>query len=233
VADETDLLVRVDPRIDSAQAALAYLTHLGATALRKVSYQPGESVLVIGLGVIGLCTVALASSMGASVEAVANSKQRLELARTIKAQRAWDAATLDPTTVFHGCGADVIVLTANTWEAYRTAVEAAAPSGRIALLGFPGRAQPEPSFNPLDAHWIYGKQLTIAGAGFAPRVECAPEEIRFNLRRSLEDILARLADKRLDFAPMISHRIPAASMRDAYELAIAHDKSLTAAVFLW
>ena len=125
------------------------------------------------------------------------------------------------------------MLTANSWAAYRTALEVAAPAGRIALLGFPGTGAAAPEFNPLDARWIYGKQLTIAGAGSAPRVECAPEEIRFNLRRSLEDILARLADGRLNFAPLISHRIPASSMRDGYEMALAHDKSLTAAVFLW
>lgn len=233
VTEESDLLVKIAPRVDAEQASLAYLTHLGAAALRKVNYLPGENVLVIGLGVIGLCTVALASSLGAQVEAIANHSRRIELARAMQARQTWDAANLNPFSTFAGQGADVIVLTANSWDAYRTALEAAAPEGRIALLGFPGRAQPQPDFNPLDAHWIYGKQLTIAGAGFAPRVECAPEEIRFNLRRSLEDILARLADGRLNFAPIISHRIPANSMRDGYEMALAHDKSLAAAVFLW
>ena len=232
-AEESDLLVKIDPRVDTEQASLAYLTHLGATALRKVNYQPGESVVVIGLGVIGLCTVALASSMGAHVEAIGNHPGRLELARAMTARQTWDTANLDPSGVFRGRGADVIVLTANSWAAYRAALEVAAPGGRIALLGFPGRAQPVPEFNPLDAQWIYGKQLTIAGAGSASRVECAPEDIRFNLRRSLEDVLARLADGRLNFAPLISHRIPANSMRDGYEMALAHDKSLTAAVFLW
>lgn len=233
VAEETDLLVKIDPRVDAQQASLAYLTHLGAAAMRKVNYLPGERVLVIGLGVIGLCTVALASSLGAQVEAVGNHAGRLELARAMGAQQAWDAASVDPSAVFAGQGADVIILTANAWAAYRTSLEAAAHSGRIALLGFPGRSQPQPDFNPLDAQWVYGKQLVIAGAGFAPRVECEPQEIRFNLRRSLEDIFARLADGRMNFAPLISHRIAADSMRDAYEMALAHDKSLTAAVFLW
>ncbi|MES2391621.1 MAG: zinc-binding alcohol dehydrogenase [Acidobacteriota bacterium] len=233
VAEETDLLVKIDPRVDAEQASLVYLTHLGSAALRKVNYLPGENVLVIGLGVIGLCTVALASSLGAQVEAVANHANRLELARAMNAQQVWDSASVDPAAVFGGRGADVTVLTANPWSAYKTALEASAHSGRISLLGFPGRAQPQPDFNPLDAEWIYGKQLTIAGAGGTPRVECGPEEIRFNLRRSLEDILGRLADGRMNFAPLISHRIPAESMRDGYEMALAHDKSLTSAVFLW
>jgi len=232
LAEESDLLVKIDPRVDAEQASLAYLTHLGAAALRTAKYLPGENVLVIGLGVIGLCTVALASSLGAQVEAIANHPRRMELARTMHAQQTWNT-DLDPSGVFGGRGADVTVLTANSWDAYRTALETAAHAGRIALLGFPGRAQPQPDFNPLDARWIYGKQLTISGAGFAARVECAPEEIRFNLRRSLEDILGRLADGRLNFAPLISHRISADSMRDGYEMALAHDKSLTAAVFLW
>src|SRR6185312_7076724 len=206
LAEESDLLVKIDPRVDAEQASLAYLTHLGAAALRTAKYLPGENVLVIGLGVIGLCTVALASSLGAQVEAIANHPRRMELARTMHAQQTWNT-DLDPSGVFGGRGADVTVLTANSWDAYRTALETAAHAGRIALLGFPGRAQPQPDFNPLDARWIYGKQLTISGAGFAARVECAPEEIRFNLRRSLEDILGRLADGRLNFAPLISHRI--------------------------
>lgn len=233
VAEEDELLVNIDSRVDSEQASLAYLTHLGAAALRKVGYQAGENVLVIGLGVIGLCTVAIAASFGAQVEAVGNHSRRMELAKAMNAHQAWDAASLDPAKVFGGRGADVIVLTANTWSAYRTALEAAAPSGRIALLGFPGRSQAQPGFNPVDAQWIYGKQLVIAGAGGAPRVDCPADEIRFNLRRSLEDILARLADQRMNLAPLISHRFPASSMTEAYEMAVAHEKSLTAAVFRW
>ena len=232
IAEETDLLVKVDPRVSSEQACLAYLAHLGAAALRKVSYKPGESVLIVGLGVIGLCTIALASSLGADVEAVGNSALRLDLAQAMEARRVWSTES-NHAQVFSGRGADVIVLTANTWSAYRASLEAAAQGGRIALLGFPGRAQEAPDFNPLDAKWVYGKQLTIAGAGFTPRTECGPQEVRFNLRRSLEDILARLADGRMDFSLLISHRIPSDRMRDAYEMALGHDKSLTAAIFNW
>ena len=96
--------MKIDPRVDAEQASLVYLTHLGATALRKVSYLPGENVLVIGLGVIGLCTVALASSLGAHVEAIGNHPGRLELARAMQARQAWDAASLDPSSVFQGEG---------------------------------------------------------------------------------------------------------------------------------
>ena len=233
VAHDSDLLVKVAHVADLEQSSLAYLTHLGAAALHKVSYKPGERVLVIGLGVIGLATVALAASLGAQVAAIGNHPKRLELARMLGATDVQEAERFDSSRLFLGSGADVVVLTANSWSAYRAALESAAPYGRVALLGFPGRAQSQPDFNPLDAHWVYGKQLTIAGAGSGSRDACTPQKLRRQVLHSLEDILASLADNRLKLTPIISHRIPAASMQDGYEMAINHDKSLTAAVFIW
>jgi threonine dehydrogenase-like Zn-dependent dehydrogenase len=109
----------------------------------------------------------------------------------------------------------------------------AAMRGRIAVLGFPGRGEPPPDFNPLAAQWFYAKQLTLVGAGQSPRIECPPGDLPFNLRRNLEYILRSMAARALDLDSIISHRFPARRMKEAYELAKAHDKSLMAAVFDW
>lgn len=222
IAGPADLLVPVPDGVACDQAALAYLVNLGIAALRQTRYEPGEHVTVVGLGVIGLCTVAVAATMGAQVSAVANHPNRAALASRL-------GASVEPTP--HK--SDIVVLTANSWEAYRTSVELARRGGRIAVLGFPGRAQDPPPFNPLDASWFYAKQLTLVGAGSSARVECPPEEIRFNLRRNLTAIFEWMAAGKLDLSPILSHRIPYDRMRDAYEMARAHDKSLTAAVFDW
>ena len=105
--------------------------------------------------------------------------------------------------------------------------------GGIAVLGFPGRGEPPPDFNPLAAQWFYAKQLTLAGAGHSPRIECPPGDLRFNLRRNLEYILRSMASGALNLDPIISHRFPARRMQEAYELAKVHNKSLMAAVFDW
>ena len=105
--------------------------------------------------------------------------------------------------------------------------------GRVAVLGFPGRGQPSPRFNPVDARWLYGKQLTICGCGHLSRLEWTPADIRFNVRRNLEYIFDLMAAGRLDLSPVISHRLPWDLMRDAYELAARHSKDLTAAIFDW
>jgi threonine dehydrogenase-like Zn-dependent dehydrogenase len=105
--------------------------------------------------------------------------------------------------------------------------------GRVSILGFPGRAQPAPDFNPLDMRWFYGKQLTIAGTGHIPTIDCAMSDIRFNLRRDLKFILDQMASGTLDLSSAISHRFPYTRMQEAYELARLHSKQLSAAVFHW
>jgi threonine dehydrogenase-like Zn-dependent dehydrogenase len=105
--------------------------------------------------------------------------------------------------------------------------------GRISILGFPGRGEAPPDFNPLDPKWFYGKQLTLIGAGFSPRVECPPSDLRFNLRRNLEYLFALMAEGTVCLEPLITHRIPAGQMQEAYEMAKQHSKSLIAAVFDW
>jgi threonine dehydrogenase-like Zn-dependent dehydrogenase len=161
---------------------------------------------------------------------------RAEAAERVGAHAAFLAEGLRPEDLrgpFGEVGADIVVLTANTWDAYRLAVEIARRRGRIAILGFPGRAQPQPTFNPLDPKWVYGKQLELLGAGFAPFLDCSPEEIRFNVRRNLQYILGLMATGVLSLKAIISHRLPWHRMQEAYDLAQQHAKGLTAAVFDW
>jgi threonine dehydrogenase-like Zn-dependent dehydrogenase len=81
--------------------------------------------------------------------------------------------------------------------------------------------------------WIYGKQLTIAGAGYLPQIDCAPFDIRFNLRRNLAFVLDKMASGALNLSTVISHRFPYSRMQEAYELARQHSKQLSAAVVDW
>ena len=39
----------------------------------------------------------------------------------------------------NGVGIDLVILTANPWPAYRTAVQIVRPNGRVAIVSLPGR----------------------------------------------------------------------------------------------
>lgn len=237
IAPQNELLVKIPESVPSEEAALAYLTHLGLASLRQAKYEPGENVAVVGLGVIGLCTVWLARALGARVVGISNATIRSQLALKLGAHAAFlseeERLREQLKDVFGEAGTDLVILTANPWNAYRLSLEIVRYAGRVSILGFPGRAQAPPDFNPLDPRWIYGKQLTLLGAGFAPRVECRPQDLRFNVRRNLEYILGLMAVHSPRLGLVISHRFPAARMQEAYELAKKHDKQLVAAVFDW
>jgi threonine dehydrogenase-like Zn-dependent dehydrogenase len=228
IAHSSELLAPVPDGVSSEQASLAYLAQLGMAAIRHAHYESGESIAVVGLGVIGLGTVAIARAMGATVTAVANSELRAARATEIGAHHVHLVGRGEAPSEI-----DLVVLTANPWSAFRLSVDMARAGGRISILGFPGRGEPPPDFNPLDPKWFYGKQLTLIGAGFAPRTECRPSDIRFNLRRNVEYLFSLMASRTVCLERIITHRIPAAQMRDAYELAKQHSKDLIAAVFDW
>jgi threonine dehydrogenase-like Zn-dependent dehydrogenase len=229
VANDDELIVPVPDGVSPEVASFCYLTNLGVAGMRQLGYQAGERVTVVGLGVIGLCTVAVAQAMGARVSAIANSPFRRDLALRVGAEHACLAGEGKQS----GIEADLIVLTANTWDAYRESVDIARYGGRISVLGFPGRAQPDPGFNPLAMEWFYGKQLILAGSGFSPRAEVPPQEIAFNVRRNIELIFDYARRGKLPLDRIITHRFPAHQLVDAYELALTHSKQMAAAIFDW
>lgn len=229
VASDADLLVEIPPQVNPDAASLAYLAQLGVAGMRQAHYEAGEHVAVSGLGVIGLCTVAVATAMGARVTAIGNSEFRNQLALQMGADRL----LLSGSAAINDLKADLVVLTANPWPAFKDSVNAARYGGRISILGFPGRAQPEPDFNPLDASWLYAKQLTLMGSGFSPRSASEPYEIAFNLNRNLEMIFDYMRRGRLPLQDIITHRVVWNQMQDIYELALSRSKEMAAAVFDW
>lgn len=237
IAEPRDLLVKVPRAVSAEQASLSYLTQLGLAGLRQARYETGENIAIVGLGVIGLCAAALGRAIGARVAAIANAPVRTAAALRVGAHAV--LLSSDPQieeqlkAEFHGSGADIVMLAANSWDAWRLSMQLVRYGGRISVLGFPGRAYPAPNFNPLDPCWLYAKQLTILGAGSAPQTDCPPAEIRFNIRRNLEYILDLMATGQMALEPLISHRLPANRMAEAYELAKQHSKDLVAAIFDW
>ena len=237
VGTTRDLMVAVPEELPAEEASLVYLTNLGLAALQQAHYEAGENVVVVGLGVIGLCTVALAQAMGAKVVGVANSAIRARAALEVGARACLLSGSTDllPSvkSCFRGAAADIVVSTSNSWESYFESLDLARHSGRISILGFPGRAQPIPERNPLDPRPFYEKQLTLIGAGYSPLAECEPQDLRFNRRRNLEYIFDLMVSRRMNIAPLITHRFPYRRMREAYELARSRSKELIAAVFDW
>ena len=131
--------IKVDPRTPPAIAALigcAVTTGIGAVR-NTAGVKVGESVVVIGLGGVGLSAVMGAAAAGANpITAIDSSPAKLELARQAGAHRTLLAAEADQAT-----GADHVLECIGLVETVELAIELARPGGTVTLVGMTPQGQ--------------------------------------------------------------------------------------------
>jgi len=216
-----EVLFRLDDEMDAGKIACAYLYHLGYNAVLRSGVRAGSRVVVIGLGALGLTSVAMAAIAGAQVHAISDHDRPRALALAMGAdgvhRRDEERALADMT----GGRADVVVTTVNGWEDWQLALRLAGQNGVIACLGFPGRGQDAPRQNPLDSQHFYMKQLRIEAVGWSPENDDSRGFLRFNERANLGWIAGLIASGKLDPDLLISARYPADRIDQAYRDLIA------------
>ena len=239
VADERGSIVGVPDGVDSEDAVFAHLYTLSSLCYRKAHFHPGENVAVVGVGVLGLGAVALGPPFGATVVAVANSPVRLEMAERMGAHAGYLfddpdlEAKLDEFT--RGAGIDLVILTANPWPAYRTAMEIVRPNGRVSIVSLLGRGEdPElPDFNPFDMKWFYGKGISIIAASRQAGDLYPTEGGLSPWNRACEHVLSLMAEGKLEPKRLVTHRLHYTEIQKAYEMAYHREKSMLGVVFDW
>ena len=113
---------------------------VGFHAAARANIQPGESVAVLGTGMIGLGVILGARARGARVIAVDITDGKLELAKRLGAETGVNAAREDTVARLNALTEDdgpaVIIEAAGTAATFRQAVDAVAPCGRVVYVGY-------------------------------------------------------------------------------------------------
>jgi threonine 3-dehydrogenase len=155
----------------------------------------GKSVLITGVGIIGLMAVTIAKAAGASkIIACDVDRRRLEIARYLGAEEAYHSGEDDVPAqvrrVTHGRGADVLLEMSGHPRAIEQGFAALAGGGVAALLGLPSDRV------SLDlANAIIFKGATVLG---------------INGRRMFEtwyQVEEFVLSGRLNLAPIITHQL--------------------------
>lgn len=213
-----EVLFKLDPEANADLIACTYLFHLGYNSILRSNVRPGNRVLIIGMGALGLTTVAVANLAGAEVYAVTDQDHPAKLAIEMGAKeilRRPSASMFGKESGDSG-GADIVVITTNSWEDWRLAMGAAAMFGTVACLGFPGRGEPLPSFNPLDSSFFYMKQLKLEAVGMSAERNDGRGFLRFNERDNLNWLARKISDGTLKAASLISGRFEGSDLAKAY-----------------
>jgi threonine dehydrogenase-like Zn-dependent dehydrogenase len=223
-----DALYVLPEGADPGAIACTYLYHLGYNAVLRSQVRPGSRVLVIGLGALGLTTVAMAVIAGADVYALSDQPESARIATEMGAREVAARADEEALQALLAQGADVVVTTVNGWSDWQAALRLAGQNGTIACLGFPGRGQAAPESNPLDSQYFYNKQLRIEAVGASPEGDDSRHFLRFNERANIAWLAQLIGERRLNPAQIVSGRYRGQEIARAYQDLIARkDNALT------
>lgn len=129
-----------DETLSLTQLALLEPLAVGFHAARRGQVKPGDKVVVLGCGVIGLGAIAGAKYFGAEVIAVDLFDEKLEKARSAGAAEVINSgktnALEEINNLTTGQGADVVIEAAGHPITYTLAVDAVCFTGRIVYIGY-------------------------------------------------------------------------------------------------
>jgi threonine 3-dehydrogenase len=162
----------------------------------------GRTVLVTGMGPIGLFSVAVAKAMGASkVYATEVSRYRADLAKKLGADLVLDPLTDDvPGTLskLEPLGIDATLEMSGHPSSFALALEQTKPGGRISLLGI----YPEP-LKGVDLNEAIFKGIELQGI------------VGRKIWDTWDKMTWLLTEKGLDVSPVITHHLPFADFEEA------------------
>ncbi|MBM3933461.1 MAG: zinc-binding dehydrogenase [SAR202 cluster bacterium] len=231
-------IVKVPEGVDSEDAVWAHLYTLSGLCYRKANFVPGETVAVVGVGVLGLGAVALGPLMGARVVALANSPIRAEMAKKMGAHETMLSDDPDLNKKLekftHGNGIDLVILTANPWPAYKTSMEIVRNNGRVSIVSLLGRGEAALDFNPLAMEWFYNKGVSIIAVnGTHGYMYPSGKEDRFSWDRQCEYVIDLMKDGRLHPKDLVTHRFSYKDIKVPYEMIYRREKNMLGVIFTW
>ena len=140
VAVPQHILYRVPASVSFEQAAMVEPVAVAAHAVSLTPVAVGDTAVVVGAGMIGLCLVQVLRAAGCSrVYAVDVDAERLELARKLGADAVIDPQELDAAKEMaqatEGRGADVTFEAVGITATVKTAIAAVRRGGTVTLVG--------------------------------------------------------------------------------------------------
>jgi len=101
------------------------------------------------------------------------------------------------------------------------------------VLGFPGRREPIPPFNPLDPRLFYRKQLSLVACGYTPDLQIDARDLRFTIPRNVAYLLDLILAGQLPADRLVTAVEPWDRIGEVYERIASRDPEFLTAVLRW
>lgn len=199
VVSPEDFAYRLPDGVSMEAGATIEPLSVGLHACNLVGLRPGESVVVLGTGPIGLLAVAAARAAGAGeVTGVDMAPLRLKAAAAFGASRIVNAAEQDVAALLRD-SADVVIDCVGFEQTFDQAFDVARPGGRVAWVGL-GTDKA-----PLAMSKAQAKELLVTGV--------------FRYANVYQSAVNLMAAGRINTGPLITHRFGFPDVAEAVEFA--------------
>ncbi|MFY9843501.1 MAG: bi-domain-containing oxidoreductase [Terriglobales bacterium] len=224
--ESLQFLSRVPHEVPYEEAAFGTVGAICLHGIRTAEVALGETVAVIGLGLLGQITVQLLKAAGCRVFGMDLLRHRVDLAIASGTEAACTGAHEFRDLCFQktgGIGVDSVLITAETpsSEPVNLAAELARDRAVVVAVGTVGME--------LQRKLYYEKELDFRiSRSYGPgRYDAAYEQkgrdypighVRWTETRNLESFLQFIADGKLNLQSLITHRFPIEQAPRAYDL---------------
>ncbi|RYD73349.1 MAG: zinc-binding alcohol dehydrogenase, partial [Sphingobacteriales bacterium] len=220
-----NLVAHIPDNVSDEDAAFTVIGSIGLQGIRLVNPTLGETVVVVGLGLIGLITAELLIANGCKVIGFDFDERKVELAKK-KGVHAYNAASgLDVVKTVedftNGIGADAVIITASakTNDVISQAAQMSRKRGRIVLVGVIGL-----DINRAD---FFKKELTFqVSCSYGPGrydedyetrgIDYPLGYVRWTEQRNFEAILHAISTHKLNVGSLITERVPLKDYEQIY-----------------
>jgi len=220
-----NLCAKIPDNVDDEAAAFTVMGAIALQGIRLISPSLGETVVVTGLGLIGLIAVQILRANGCRVLGIDYDTNKCALAESFGAVTVNLSRKEDPIMVSksfsRGRGVDAVLITASTdsSEPMSQAANMLRQRGRIVLVGVVGLE--------LSRAELYEKEISFqVSCSYGPgRYDPNYEEdgndypigfVRWTEQRNFEAILDMLSEGTLNVENLISHRFEFGDAITAY-----------------
>jgi len=221
------LVVKIGDKKHLKTASLTTIGSIALQGLRRARPQIGETVCVIGLGLLGQITVQLAKRSGCRVIGIDLMPERIELAQRLGASVALHAAQdeikkeIDFLTAHHGVDSTIITAASESDAIVQQAMEVTRKKGRVVLVGDVGLNLQRSPFYKKEIDFLIS--CSYGPGRYDNKYEREGKDypyafVRWTENRNMSAFVDLIERGQIDIDSLIAHEVSLADIGKAYEL---------------
>ena len=221
-----NLVVKIPENVSDEEATFTVIGSIGLQGIRLAKPTFGETIVVVGLGLIGLISAQLLKANGCNVIGFDFDQNKVDLAKTFGIDAINPANSVKQVeyvlekTLNVGCDAVIITASNKDNEIISQSANMCRKRGRIVLVGVIGLNIKRSDF--------YEKELSFqVSCSYGPgRYDSNYEDagndyplpfVRWTEKRNFESVLNAISNKLINVNPLISEKIPINDFDKVYE----------------